>query len=145
MRDQGIEILLVEDNPGDIYLTSEALKQGAIAKHVSIAVDGEEALRFLSRAGEFIHAPRPNLILLDLNLPKLDGREVLEAIKANPEWQRIPVIVLSTSNSELDVIAAYDNSANCYLTKPADLDAFLDVVAAIEEYWLKCVALPKSP
>jgi chemotaxis family two-component system response regulator Rcp1 len=142
MRTEGIEILLVEDNPGDIYLTSEALKLGDIPKHVSVAMDGAEALAFLARRGRHAHAPRPDLILLDLNLPKIDGMEVLEWIKAEEDLKQIPVLILSTSNSERDVLSAYDNRANCYLTKPVDLDAYLDLVQEIESYWLSCVSLP---
>ena len=144
VRAEGIEILLVEDNPGDVYLTLEVLRLGAIRKHVSVATDGEEALNFLNRAYEFQNAPRPDLIILDLNLPKLDGREVLERIKADPNLQQIPVIILSTSNAERDVIAAYNHHANCYLTKPTDLDDFFELVREIESYWLKCVRLPAA-
>ena len=144
MRAGPIEILFVEDNPGDVYLTLEVLRLGAIEKHVSIASDGQEALDFLNRNGDFQHAPRPDLILLDLNLPKLDGRQVLERIKADPHLQQIPVIILSTSNAEQDVISAYNNHANCYLTKPTDLDDFYDLVREIEAYWLRCVRLPAA-
>ena len=142
LRAEGIEILLVEDNPGDVYLTLEVLRLGAIVKHVSVSQDGQEALNFLGRAGEFQQAPRPDLILLDLNLPKVDGREVLERIKSDPDLRQIPVIILSTSNAERDVTSAYNHHANCYVTKPTDLDDFFDVVREIEEYWLKCVRLP---
>ena len=144
MRAQGIEILLVEDNPGDVYLTLEVLRLGAIRKRVSVVVDGQEAMNFLSRSGEFQYAPLPDLIILDLNLPKLDGREVLEKIKADPNLKHIPVIILSTSNSERDVVSSYNHHANCYLTKPTDIDGFFDLVRQIEEYWLKCVRLPAA-
>ncbi len=144
VRAEGIEILLVEDNPGDVYLTLEVLRLGAIRKHVSVAEDGEEALNFLNRARKFQNAPRPDLIILDLNLPKLDGREVLDRIKADPNLRQIPVIILSTSKVERDVTSAYNHHANCYVSKPTDLDDFFDVVRGIEEYWLKCVRLPAA-
>jgi chemotaxis family two-component system response regulator Rcp1 len=137
MRTEAIEILLIEDNPADVYLIREAFKLGAIPKRLSVATDGEEALEVL-----FTNARRPDLILLDLNLPKVDGRQVLEAIKSHGDLKQIPVLVLSTSDSERDVISAYEHHANCYLTKPGDLDQFLDIVQAVEEYWLNYVALP---
>ena len=144
MRGATIEILLVEDNPGDIYLTKEALKAGSIPKHLSVVMDGQEALDFLTRSSEFSRAPRPDLILLDLNLPRRDGREVLGFIKAHPDLRQIPVIILSTSHSECDVTSAYDHHANCYLTKPGELDAFMDLVHDIEKYWLTWVTLPAA-
>jgi two-component system, chemotaxis family, response regulator Rcp1 len=137
MRTETIEILLIEDNPADVYLIREAFKLGDIPKRLSVAADGEEALAIL-----FTNGGRPDLIILDLNLPKIDGRQVLEAIKSHRELKQIPVLVLSTSDSERDVISAYEHHANCYLTKPTDLDQFLDIVQAVEEYWLNYVALP---
>jgi chemotaxis family two-component system response regulator Rcp1 len=139
-----IKILVVEDNPGDLYLIRASLSLGEIPKQLSVVTNGEEALEFLSRSGEYHDAPQPDLILLDLNLPKVDGREVLERIKADPEWRHIPVVVLSTSTSESDVAGAYENHANCYLAKPHGVDEYLDIVHEIESYWLNCVALPSS-
>lgn len=139
-----IKILVVEDNPADLYLIRASLSLGEIPKQLSVVTDGEEALHFLSRKGEYQDAPQPDLILLDLNLPKVDGREVLERIKAHPEWRHIPVVILSTSTSDNDVAGAYEHHANCYLAKPHGVDEYLDVVHEIEAYWLNCVALPSS-
>ena len=143
-KNAAIRILVVEDNPGDLYLIRASLSLGDIPKQLSVVTDGEEALQFLSRTGSHQEAPIPDLILLDLNLPKVDGREVLERIKADPEWRHIPVVVLSTSTSERDVAGAYENHANCYLSKPHGVDEYLDLVHEIESYWLSCVALPSS-
>ena len=137
-----INVLVVEDSPADIYLIRTSLSLGKIPKHLSVVTDGEEALEFLTRSGKYNEAPRPDLILLDLNLPKMDGREVLERIKADPDLKRIPVLVLSTSKSDRDVSSAYEHHANCYLAKSNELDEYLGVVHAIESYWLSCVALP---
>lgn len=137
-----LNVLVVEDSPADIYLIRRSLSMGEIPKYLSVVTDGEEALEFLTRSGRYNDAPRPDLILLDLNLPKMDGREVLEKIKADPDLRRIPVLVLSTSRSDRDVSGAYEHHANCYLAKPSELDEYLDVVRAIETYWLSCVALP---
>ncbi|MGI8742200.1 MAG: response regulator [Bryobacteraceae bacterium] len=137
-----IHILIVEDNQADIYLIRASLSMGKIPKYLSVVTDGEEALNFLTRAGQHHNAPRPDLILLDLNLPKMDGREVLERIKEDRDLRQIPVLVLSTSRSDRDVRSAYEHHANCYLTKPSELDEYLDVVHAIESYWLQCVARP---
>lgn len=144
-RNEGrsIEILLVEDNPGDVRLTIEALREGKVRNNLSVATDGVEALEFLRRRGHFANAPRPDLILLDLNLPKKDGREVLAEIKADPDLKTIPVVVLTTSKAEEDVVRSYHLHANCYVTKPVDLDQFISVVRAIEDFWLTVVALPK--
>jgi chemotaxis family two-component system response regulator Rcp1 len=144
-RNEGrsIEILLVEDNPGDVRLTIEALREGKVRNNLSVATDGVEALEFLRRRGAFANAPRPDLILLDLNLPKKDGREVLAEIKADPDLKTIPVVVLTTSKAEEDVVRSYHLHANCYVTKPVDLDQFISVVRAIEDFWLTIVALPK--
>lgn len=141
-RVEPIEILLVEDSPSDIDLTREALDDTKIRNNLSVSRDGVEALAFLRREGEFADAPKPDLILLDLNLPKKDGREVLEEIKADPVLRRIPVVVLTTSQAEADIIRSYDLHANCYVPKPVDLDAFLKVVQSIEGFWLAIVKLP---
>jgi two-component system, chemotaxis family, response regulator Rcp1 len=138
-----INILLVEDNPADVRLTEEALKEAANAvTKLHVAMDGAEALKFLHREGEHASAPRPDLMLLDLNLPRVDGRQVLEQVKSDPDLRRIPVVVLTTSPSEDDIIHAYDQHVNSYIRKPVDLDRFLDVLRAIDEYWLGSVALP---
>jgi CheY-like chemotaxis protein len=137
-----VQILLVEDNPGDVRLTIEALREARVANQLSVAVDGHEALAFLRREGRYADAPRPDLILLDLNLPKKDGREVLAEIKADPALRRIPVVVLTTSEAEQDIVRSYDLHANCYITKPVDLEAFIQVVRSIEGFWLAIVRLP---
>ena len=137
-----VEILLVEDNPGDVDLTMEALENSKIRNTVSVAGDGEEAMAFLRRTGKHTAAPRPDLILLDLNLPKKDGREVLAEIKADEDLKRIPVVILTTSQAEEDILRSYNLHANCYITKPIDLHQFLHVVKAIEDFWLTIVRLP---
>lgn len=137
-----INVLIVEDSPADVYLIRRSLSMGEIPKYLSVVTDGEQALEFLRRTDQYHDAPRPDLILLDLNLPRMDGRELLEKIKADPELKRIPVLVLSTSRSDRDISGAYEHHANCYLAKPNELDEYLDVVRAIEAYWLSCVALP---
>jgi chemotaxis family two-component system response regulator Rcp1 len=138
-----INILLVEDNPADVRLTEEALKEAANAlTRLHVASDGAEALDFLHRRGEYANAPRPDLMLLDLNLPRIDGRQVLAEVKADPDLLRIPVVVLTTSPSEDDILHAYDQHVNSYIRKPVDLDQFFDVLKAIDEYWLGSVALP---
>ena len=139
-----IEVLLVEDNPGDVRLTREALRDGKVFNNLSVAKDGEEALAFLRREGEFAEAPRPDVILLDLNLPRKDGREVLEAIKADPALRTIPVVILTSSEAERDIARAYELNANCYITKPVDLDQFITVVKSIEDFWFAIVKLPPS-
>jgi len=139
-----IQILLVEDNPGDVRLTQEALREGKVHNELSVVGDGVDALAFLRREGGFADAPKPDLILLDLNLPRKDGREVLEELKADPDLRRIPVVVLTTSKAEEDVIRSYDLHANCYITKPVDLDQFIHVVQSIEDFWLTVVKLPRS-
>ncbi len=139
---QGIEILLVEDNPGDVRLTREALKDGKIVNNLHIAEDGVEALAFLRREGKYRDAVRPELILLDLNLPKKDGREVLAEIKADKDLKRIPVVILTSSAAEQDIVKSYNLHANCYVTKPVDLDQFINVVKSIEYFWLTVVRLP---
>jgi two-component system, chemotaxis family, response regulator Rcp1 len=137
-----VEILLVEDSPGDVKLTQEALRDAEVPNVLHVARDGEEAMRFLRREGEFAGKPRPDLILLDLNMPRMDGREVLGVIKADADLRRIPVIILTTSQSEDDIAEAYSLAANCYVAKPVDLDEFLDVVRAIDDFWLTLVKLP---
>ena len=139
-----IEILLVEDNPGDVRLTIEALKDGKVSNRLHVAKDGVEAMAFLRQEGEYAEAPRPDVILLDLNLPKKDGREVLEEIKADEHLRRIPVVVLTTSSSEQDILRTYDLHANCYVTKPVDLEQFMQVVRGIEDFWLSIVKLPNA-
>jgi len=139
-----IDILLVEDNPGDVRLTQVVLQEGEVNNRMSVATDGVEAMRFLRREGEYADAPRPDLILLDLNLPKKDGREVLAEIKEDPDLRRIPVVVLTTSRDERDVLGAYNSYANCYITKPLDLDQFISVVRSVEDFWLEVVKLPPN-
>ena len=137
-----VEIFLVEDNPGDVRLTREALKEGKIRNNLNVAGDGVEALRYLRREGPYGKSTRPDLILLDLNLPKMDGREVLEAVKADPALRLIPVVVLTSSAAEQDIVRAYDLHANCYVSKPVDLDQFIHVVKSIEDFWFSIVKLP---
>jgi len=138
-----INILLVEDNPADVRLTQEALKEAAHARtRLHVAGDGVEAMEFLHREGSFASAPRPDLMLLDLNLPRVDGRQVLAEVKGDPDLRRIPVVVLTTSPSEDDILHAYDNHVNSYIRKPVDLDHFLHVLRAIDDYWLGSVCLP---
>ncbi|MEI7813760.1 MAG: response regulator [Coriobacteriia bacterium] len=137
-----IEILLVEDNPGDVRLTREVLKEGRIRNVLNVADDGVEALDFLHRRGIHADAKPQDLILLDLNLPKMNGREVLAEIKSDPVLRNIPVVVLTTSSAEADVLSAYSLHANCYITKPVDLEQFVTVVRSIEDFWLAIVRLP---
>jgi two-component system, chemotaxis family, response regulator Rcp1 len=138
-----IEILLVEDNPGDVRLTIEALKEAKVRNHLSVAKDGVEALAFLHREGSYAAAARPDLILLDLNLPRKDGREVLAEIKADTSLRAIPVVILTTSQADQDILRSYELHANCYITKPVDLDQFITVVKSIEDFWLTIVTLPR--
>ena len=142
MNAKPIEILLVEDNPGDVRLTREALKSGKVWSNLHVVEDGEAALTFLRQQGSYTYAPRPDLILLDLNLPKKDGREVLSIIKADENLKRIPVVVLTTSQAEEDILKSYNLNANCYITKPVDFDQFINVVRVVEEFWLTIVKLP---
>jgi CheY-like chemotaxis protein len=137
-----IEILLVEDNPGDVRLTKEALKEDKVHNNLHVVNDGLEALAWLRREGVHAGAVRPDIILLDLNLPKKDGREVLSEIKTDEDLRRIPVVVLTTSRAEEDVLRAYDFNANCYITKPVDLEQFMKVVKSIKDFWLTIVKLP---
>lgn len=138
-----VEILLVEDNPGDVRLTKEALREGKLSTNLSVAPDGVEALAFLHQEGKYAEAPRPDIVLLDLNLPKMDGREVLASLKADPDLRRIPVVVLTTSQAEQDILRTYDLHANCYITKPVDLDQFITIVQSIEGFWFTIVTLPQ--
>lgn len=141
-----IEILLVEDNPGDVRLTQEALKESKLLVNLNVVYDGVEALAYLHKdQDKYAEKPRPDLILLDLNLPKKDGREVLAEIKADPSLKVIPVVILTTSRDEKDILKTYGLHANCYVTKPLDLDQFIDVVDKIEHFWLCIVKLPREP
>ena len=139
-----VEILLVEDNPGDVRLTREALREGKVRNNLSVAADGVEAIAYLRKEGEYADAVRPDLILLDLNLPRKDGREVLKEIKADPALRHIPVVVLTSSQAEEDIVRAYDLHANCYVTKPVDLEKFMVVVKSIDVFWLTVVTLPPN-
>ena len=143
-RASPVEILLVEDNPGDVRLTKEALKEGKVYSNLHWAKDGVEALEFLRHQGKFADVPRPDIILLDLNLPKKDGREVLSEIKNDDDLKRIPVVILTTSKAEEDVLRSYQLHANCYVTKPVDLDKFINVVQSIDKFWLTVVTLPNG-
>jgi CheY-like chemotaxis protein len=137
-----VEILLIEDNPGDIRLVKEVFKYAKLNNNLQVALDGEEAMRMLRQEGEYFKAPRPDLILLDLNLPKKNGREVLREIKEDESLKCIPVVILTTSNAEEDLIETYKRDANCYITKPVDLDEFIKVVKSIQNFWLEIVKLP---
>lgn len=137
-----IEILLVEDSPGEVRLTREIFKDGKVLNNLSVVENGAEAMAFLSKEGKYVNAPLPDLILLDLNLPKKDGREVLAEIKADEKLKRIPVVVLTTSHAEEDILKVYNLHANCYITKPINLDQFISVVKSIEEFWLTVAKLP---
>ena len=139
---RSVEILMVEDNPGDVGLARETLKDSKLLNHMSVVNDGVEAMAYLRREGKYVNATRPDLILLDLNLPKKDGREVLKEIKTDEQLRRIPVVVLTTSSAEQDILKTYDLHANCYITKPVNLDQFTAVVKAIEEFWFTIVKLP---
>lgn len=139
-----IEILLVEDNPGDVRLTREALKEGKVLNNLDVVEDGVEALAFLNREGKYADAPRPELILLDLNLPIKDGHNVLAEIKTNGDLKRIPVVVLTSSQAEEDIIKSYELNANCYIAKPVGLDQFIKVVKSIDDFWLNIVKLPSE-
>jgi len=139
-----IEILLVEDNADEAQLTMDVLQEGRIRNRLHWVEDGEEALAFLRRQGRFAAAPRPDLILLDLKLPRLGGQEVLAEIKQHPLWKRIPVVIMTSSDDERDILQAYDRHANAYVTKPIDLDKFMEAVRGIEEFWLTVVRLPAA-
>jgi chemotaxis family two-component system response regulator Rcp1 len=139
-----VDILLVEDNPGDIRLTKEALAEGKVANNLSVVQDGVEALAFLRREGVHSQAMRPDIILLDLNLPRMDGRELLAEIKTDENLKRIPVVILTTSKAEEDILRTYNLHANCFITKPVDLDRFIEVVKTIENFWFTIVKLPNG-
>ena len=139
-----IEILLVEDNAGDARLTQEGLKDSKVNYHLCIVEDGVEAIAYLRKQGRYVSAVTPDFILLDLNLPKKDGREVLAEIKADPQLKHIPVVVLTTSQAEHDILKSYDLHANCYITKPVDLEQSLRIIQAIENFWLSTVKLPRN-
>jgi len=138
-----IEILLAEDSPGDARLTQEAFREGRVLNNLHIVGDGEEALAFLRREGKYAHAPRPDIILLDLNMPKKDGRETLAEIKSDESLKSIPVVILTISKSEEDILRSYNDHANCYITKPIDFGKFFDVVKSIEDFWFSIVRLPR--
>lgn len=138
-----IEILLAEDNPGDIRLTQEAFKEGKIKNNLHVTKDGIEAIEFLRHEGEYSDSPRPDLILLDLNMPRKGGKEVLEEIKADEDLRRIPVVILTTSKAEEDIVRSYDLHANCFITKPVDMNQFIEVVKFIENFWFTIVRLPQ--
>ena len=139
-----IEVLLVEDSPGDVRLTQEAFREANPAIHLHVTTDGVEAMAFLNRQGIHAQAPRPDLILLDLNLPKMDGREVLAHIKDDPGLKTIPTVILTTSDAEADIVKSYQLQANCYLSKPVQLDAFESLVGSINDFWLTKVKLPQQ-
>lgn len=137
-----IEILLVEDNPGDVMLTKHALADAKVANNLYVANDGMEGLNFLRKQGKFADAPRPDLILTDLNMPRMDGHEMIAEIKQDPALRAIPVVILTSSEAEKDIVKTYDLGANCYVTKPVDLDQFMVVIKSIEDFWLSMVKLP---
>jgi CheY-like chemotaxis protein len=137
-----IEILLAEDNPGDVKLTEKALEQGKILNNLHVVTDGVEAMEFLRQEGEYADEPRPDLILLDLNMPRMDGQEVMEEMDGDPELRRIPVVVLTSSAAEEDIVKSYELTANAYLTKPVDFEGFSDIVSRIEDFWFSVVKMP---
>jgi len=143
-RGEPIEILLVEDSPDDADLTMDALRDGRVRNRITHVEDGLQAMAFLRREGKYADAPRPDLILLDLNLPKMSGREVLAAVKQDPDLRRIPVVIMTSSDDEKDILAAYNLYVNCYVTKPVDLDQFIGVVKSIEQFWFTIVKLPAA-
>jgi len=138
------EVLLVEDSPGDVRLTREALKEGKVRNNLNVVPDGVEAMAYLRREGPYGNATRPDIVLLDLNMPRKDGREVLAEMKADDSLKRIPVVILTTSEAEQDILRTYDLHANCYLTKPVDLDQFISIVKSVEDFWLTIVKLPSE-
>jgi CheY-like chemotaxis protein len=139
-----VEVLLVEDSPGDVRLTREALKEGKVRNNLNVVSDGVEAMEYLRRQGPYAGAVRPDIVLLDLNMPRKDGREVLAEMKADKGLKRIPVVILTTSEAEQDILRTYDLHANCYLTKPVDLDQFISIVKSVEDFWLTIVKLPRD-
>jgi len=142
--DNPAEILLAEDNPGDVVLAKKALKQGKLANNLHVVADGVEAMRYLRQEAEYADAPRPDLVLLDLNMPRKDGKAVLEAMQADEDLSRIPVVVLTSSESEADIARSYELSANAYLTKPVDFDGFVEIVNRLEGFWFQVVKLPED-
>lgn len=140
-KTQPVNVLLIEDNPGDVRLTKEAFKEGNMSVNLSVVMDGVEATKYLMKVEKYVDAITPDLILLDLNLPKKDGREVLQEIKTTPDLLRIPVVILTTSNAEQDILHSYNLHANCYINKPVDFDKFFDVIKKIEEFWLSTAIL----
>ena len=143
-EEKPVEVLLAEDNPGDVKLTKKALEQGKLANNLHVATDGVEALQFLRQEGEYADEPRPDLILLDLNMPRKDGQDVLKELQEDPDLRRIPVVVLTSSESEEDIAKSYELNANAYLTKPVDFDGFIEIVNRMENFWFKVVKLPES-
>lgn len=141
MNGRPLEILMVEDNPADVRLAQEAFRDGKIRNTLHVVKDGVEAMTFLRRQGPYADTPKPDVIFLDLNLPRKDGREVLAEIKADPDLRRIPVVVLTTSRAEMDIVKSYNLHANCYVVKPVDLDKFIEVIRSIEQFWLTAVTL----
>jgi len=139
-----IDILLVEDSVEDAEMTMEALRDGRVRNRIHWVEDGEEAIAFLKRTGRHANAPRPDLVLLDLHLPRMNGLEVLEEIKQHPQWKRIPVVLMTSSSDEEDIVTAYDRHVNCYVTKPIDVDKFIEAVRSIEDFWLTIVRLPAA-
>lgn len=142
--DKTVEILLAEDNPGDVMLTKKALEQGKLANNLHVVTDGVEALEFLRQDGEYADEPRPDLVLLDLNMPRKDGKDVLRELQDDDDLRRIPVVVLTSSESEEDIARSYELNANAYLTKPVDFDGFIEIVNQMESFWFKVVKLPES-
>lgn len=141
-KSRPVNILLIEDNPGDVRLAQEAFKEGNINVNLNVAMDGMEAINYLRKQGAFTDAVTPDLVLLDLNLPKKDGREVLSDIKADPKLRSIPVVILTTSNAEQDILNSYNLHVNCYINKPVDFDRFFDIIQKIEDFWLQTAILP---
>ncbi len=141
---RAIEILMVEDSPTDALLAKEALREGKIQSNLNVVEDGEEAMDYLRRVGKYADKPRPDIIFLDLNMPKMDGREVLTEIQKDKDLMRIPIVVLTTSKSEEDIVRSYDLNANCYISKPVDFDQFIKIVDSIEQFWFTVVALPSK-
>lgn len=139
---RAIDVLLVEDDPGDVLMTREAFKDNKLANRLSVVPDGVDAMAYLRKEGQFADSPRPDLVLLDLNLPRMDGREVLAAMKSDPELRRIPVVVLTTSEAEEDVLRSYSLHANAYVTKPVDFQRFIEVVRQIDDFFVSVVRLP---
>lgn len=143
-NEKPVEILLAEDNPGDVRLAQKALKEGKLANNLHITTDGVEVLQFLRQEGEYADVPRPDIILLDLNMPRKDGQDVLKELKDDDDLGRIPVVVLTSSESEEDIAKSYELNANAYLTKPVDFDGFIDIVTTLEDFWFKVVKLPEE-